>query len=79
MKFVRGQSYKIIEFDKVLTIVDGSTPVPAIGQALVVADMPSLVIYLTKYITVREEGGSLSEAHNFAVEDASTVEVRAVQ
>ncbi len=79
MKFVKGQSYKIIEFDKVLTIVDARTPEPGIGSALVIADMPSLVIYLTKYITVREEGGSLSEAHNFAVEDASTVEVKAMQ
>jgi hypothetical protein len=75
MKIGPGQYYQIIEFDKGIVLTDigqrmkGATP-------LAVVDVEALSNYLPSYLSARESGKPVKEAHELALEVARLPKVR---
>lgn len=68
MKITPDQSYKLVETNGHLSIIppDMNVADPS-AQPLVVADKEKLVDYLMAYLSNRELGKSLKDAHNDAM------------
>jgi hypothetical protein len=76
MKFTKGQTYKIVEFEHGLMLISSAAHLKTDGMQLATADMPALVVYLMRYITEREHGKAAREAHHAAIDEARIVDVR---
>lgn len=72
MNITKGQSYKLIELTGGFVIAAPGQPLPPTPGAhtLVQADARDLVEYLWRYLSAREQGMNLKEAHDAALADA---------
>lgn len=69
MKFAKGQTFKILEMQNCLVIAPSTHQVHQ-ADPLVIADMPALVEYLDRYISERQAGATLAQAHDIAIKSA---------
>lgn len=70
MNFPKDGTFKVIETDDALVIVRPNTNVRG-GQPLIIADMPAMFAYLSRYLYARcDEQMVLKEAHELAMKEA---------
>lgn len=69
MIFEKGATFKVLEMSDCLVITSSAKNVVN-ADPLVIADMPALVEYLDRYISERQAGATLKQAHDVAVKSA---------
>ena len=66
MKITKGQNYQFLELERGLIITYANAPVRPPAALLIEADVFDLAAYLVRYLTAREEGLNLGDAHKAA-------------
>lgn len=63
-----NQTYKLVEADGHLSVISADANLSQPHVPLILADKEKLCDYLMAYLSLRERGKSLKEAHNAAME-----------
>lgn len=67
MKYSKDKSYKLIEFEGGLLITDNSlTLKDPTANPLIIADAPTMALYIEHYMQERAKGTPQKEAHRLA-------------
>lgn len=70
MNFPKDGTFKVVESENALLIVSPNVNVTN-GKPLIIADMPAMFAYLSRYLYARcEEQMVLKEAHEVAMKEA---------